>query len=332
MPFWLQLTAALSAALASGLMGAAAVPFLRKLRMCEPQEPPAPGEEAAGDRLRPTMGGILPVFGSLLGLTLSFALYLNFCQADRTSVSFQQELHTLICMALFGVGSAAAGFLTDLMVIRRRLLRRPSAVLRIAAVFFVHLVLLLLWHYFTGIDDPTIMDWGFRKVDAGILYYPITASVLTVVWMSASAMEEDTDGVSISTGGILLLCATVILMQQGMSLHALLGLTAAGACMGSLVWNLHPAKCRIGRTGTWWLAGTVIGTMLPCGRYLVLLLLPAVYMINQLPALRRDAGTAGQPQTLQNRMREAGLSPWQRIGLLAGFAIVCGAAAVLAYH
>ena len=36
MPVWIQMTAALSSALCSGLMGIALIPFLRKCRFCEP--------------------------------------------------------------------------------------------------------------------------------------------------------------------------------------------------------------------------------------------------------------------------------------------------------
>ncbi len=329
MPVWLQLTAALSAALASGIMGIAAVPFLRRLRICEPEEP-VPGEEAAGERLRPTMGGLLCVFGSLLGLTLSFAFYQSFCEPDRTSADYQRELQTLICMTGYGLCGAAAGFVTDFLTIRRRLVRRPAALLRCGAVFLVHLAFLLLWHNLTGAESPTVMDFGFAKFDAGMLWYPITATLLSALWLSASRMEE-TDGMSVSTGGLLLLCAAVILTAQSLPLQAMGALTAAGGCMGSLVWNLHPAKCRLGRTGSWWLSCAVLGAALPGGQYLTLLLLPAVYIVNLLPAFGRKSGMAGASHTLQGRMRQAGLGPWQRIGLLAGFAIVCGAAAVLAH-
>ncbi len=332
MPFWLQLTAALSAALASGIMGAALVPFLRKLRMCEPEAAPKTSEEAAGERLRPTMGGVLLVFGCLFGLALSFALYQNFCIADRTSSAFQRETSGLICIVGYSICTAAAGFCLDWFCVRRRLLKHVPALYKAAVLFLLHLGLLLLYHHLTGSEFANIMDFGFRRVDAGIWYYPLTAALLTLLWMCGVSMEGETDGVSVTTGGVLLLSVTVILMDLAQPLHVLFALTAAGSCMGCLIWNLHPAKCRIGRTGTYWLTSAVIGCTLLSGQYLTMLLLPAVYVLNQLPAWKPGNSNKNKPAALEKRMKQAGMNPWQRIGVLTGFAVFCGIAAVLAYQ
>lgn len=329
MPLWLQLTAALSAALASGLMGAALVPFLRRLRMCVPEEKKSGTEEAAGEQLRPTMGGLLLCFGCLTGFVLGFALYQTFCDADRTSLSFQKETAALACMVGYAVCSGAAGFVLDWLQVKRRALQRPSPVMEGTAVLLLHLALLMLWHHTAAPEQAEIMDFGFWKWDAGVLYIPITALLLTGNWLAASSMEEETDGVSVSVGGILLLFVTVILMELAQPLQAVYPLSAAGACMGCLVWNLHPAKCRIGRTGTQWLAAAVLGSILLSGQYLTLFVLPAVYWINLLPKWQKTDPAQGG--TLQKRIRRSCMNPWQCIGLLAGFAAVCGIAAILAY-
>ncbi len=329
MPLWLQLTAALSAALASGIMGAALIPYLRRLRMCVPDEKSGTGE-AAGEQLRPTMGGLLLLFGCLTGFALGFALYRTIGDTDRTSFSFQRETAALACMAGYAVCSAAAGFVLDWLQVKRRAAKRLSPVMGWMTVYLLHLALLMLWHHTAQPEKATVMDFGFQKFDAGILYVPVTALILTGIWLAASAMEEETDGVSVSVGGILLLFVTIILIELVQPLQAVYTLSAAGACIGCLVWNLHPAKCRIGRTGTQWLAAAVLGGILLSGQYLTLLVLPAVYWVNLLPKYRRAASDQGG--TLQKRMHRSGMNPWQCIGLLAGFAAVCGIAAILAYQ
>ena len=78
MPIWLQMTAAVSAALASGIMGAALVPFLEKYHFCEPEQPEKgtdvndmTDKNGAKEKLRPTMCGLLLCFGIPSGAVCS---------------------------------------------------------------------------------------------------------------------------------------------------------------------------------------------------------------------------------------------------------------------
>lgn len=321
MPLWLQLTAAVSAALASGIMGAALVPFLRKMRFCEPQNPSEHKSEAAGEQLRPTMGGILLVFGCLFGLAVSFALYRTFCVVDSTSVSVQQQTRELLLGTCYALVCAAVGFGMDRRIIGRKPLRRYSPFFRILGVFLLTMVFLMLCG-----SDSTVLDFGFWRYDAGFLYTPLTAAAGTAVWMSASVMEEETDGVSISVGGVILLGMTVLLMQAAQNLHALLSLTAAGACMGCLIWNLHPAKCRLGKTGIYWMSGMLTAICVLSRLHLALLLTAAVYLLNLIPSWKK------QGKTLQEHMRQEGQKPWQQIAVLAGFALFCSVIAMMVYQ
>ncbi len=321
MPLWLQLTAAVLAGLASGIMGAALVPFLQKLRFCEPLEPKEQRTEAAGDRMRPTMGGLLLVFGALFGLAISFALYRTFCVLDSTSVSVQQETRLLLLSVGYALICAAVGFGIDRRIVARKPLRRQPILLRVLAVFLLTALLLVLY----GTED-TVLDFGFFRYDAGFLYLPLTAAAGTLLWMCTCALEEEPDGTTISVGGVLLLGLTILLMQAARDLPVLLTLTAAGACMGTLIWNLHPAKCRLGRTGSFWMSGMLTAVCLLSGLHLALLLTAAVYLLNLIPSWKKHG------KTLQTAMRQEGLKPWQRIAVLAGFAAFCSVIAVMVYR
>ncbi len=317
MPLWLQLTAAASAALAGGIMGAALVPYLQKMRICEPKT--TKEGDAAEQRLRPTMGGLLLVFGTLLGLAVSYALYRTFSVVDNTSLSVQQETKEMFLAVCFAILCGIGGFARDWHIVKRRTIRRISPLLRFLAVFLLNVLFLLLCDM-----GETVLDFGFWKYDAGFLYVPLSAAMGTVLWMSAAAIEEETDGVCISTGGVLLLGMTVLLMQQSQNSHALLTLTAAGASIGCMPWNLHPAKCRIGNVGTFWMSGILTAVCLLSSQHLIMLLMAAPYLINLLPSWKKNSST------LQKQMCDIGMKPWQRIALLAGFAMFCSIVAVLA--
>lgn len=317
MPVWLQLVTALTAAAASGVMGMALVPFLQKLHFCEPDMPS--GNDTEGKKLRPTMCGLLLLFGCMASLVLSFALCRTFCTFDSTSLSVQTETRGMLTCLGYAVLSAAAGFMTDLHIIRRKPLCRFPKLLQ----FFCIFLLTALFQLHSGMD-VTVLDFGFRRYDAGMLYVPLTAAIGAVLWLCIAPLERDTDGMSISIGGIFLLGITILFLQEDRIIHALPALAASGACMGCLIWNLHPAKCRLGKTGSFWMAGIITALSLQHGQYHVLLLTMLVYLLDLLPAWRRG-GT-----TLQTWMQEAGMKHWQRIAVFSGFAAFSSILAVIA--
>lgn len=56
----------------------------------------------------------------------------------------------------------------------------------------------------------------------------------------------------------------------------------AGACVGFLVWNSHPAKMFMGDTGSLFLGGAVVGLAFCTGRPILLLLIGVVYLCEAL--------------------------------------------------
>ncbi len=300
MPIWLQMTAAVSAALASGVMGVALVPFLGKCRFCEPEQSESKEDAAAGNKLRPTMCGLLLCFGILFGLVIGFTLYQQFSGADRTGKDYQLQSSLLRTALLHGVLLTAAGFVSDLLRIRYKLRSRFSPLLQITAVFLVTLGLLTMQQGFVWTVFPA-------------------AAAAAVCWRMTGTAEHETDGVCITLGAIQCLVLTVVLLAKGTALPALYTLTAAGACMGCMVWNLHPAKCQLGDTGRFLLGSIVPILCAAQGDWEVLALNVAVYAVNLLPLLRRKERT-----TLLVMMEQAGLAPWKRITLLAVFAVFCG--------
>ncbi len=312
---WIQLTAAVCGALAAGGMGRAFVSFLEKFRFCETVRLGADGDAPTG--LRPTMGGLLLVFGTLCGMTLSGALCIGMGEADRTAFSVQEGItHT---MQSFGYALlfAAAGLWLDIRRVRRSPLVRLPLPARAAAVFIPSWLLVLWQQRGEHVLDLTYFSW-----DAGVFFAPLCALMMTVLWFSAAALEEEPEGVGLTAGGVLLLSLAVLLLGKNRMFPALLSLSAAGACAGAMVWCLFPAKCRLGLTGRFWLAGIL--TALAGEMPLPMLLVTAAYLVNLLPCLFRSK-TGGR--TLLCRMGEG--SALAVIGLFTGFAAFCGILAVV---
>ncbi|MDE6657841.1 MAG: hypothetical protein K2J88_04585, partial [Oscillospiraceae bacterium] len=116
MPIWLQFVAVLISGLLSGFMGIALIPFLEKCKFCLPESDNK--NNNINTRLRPTMCGILLIFGIIVGLVINYTLYLQFGGADRTSIEFQTESHVLWLILGYALVIGFAGFVLDYLQIK----------------------------------------------------------------------------------------------------------------------------------------------------------------------------------------------------------------------
>lgn len=319
MPIRLQFYAAVIAAVTCAVMGKAFIPFMKKQRFCE-EESPQNADEAVKPLLLPTMGGLLAVFGCILGFVPSYLLYRASVVYDRTSVSVQTDARELIAAIIFVLIWTILGVLADLYVIRRKPLKAQPLILRIAFVYVTVLLFLML-----GGSGQAYLDFGFFRYHAGILGMLLTAAIGTGLFLLSDAHGAKIDGMQISVGGILCLGMAVLLLQEEKYPFALLALAAAGACMGCFVWNLHPAKCRLGKTGAFWNSAMLTALCLLTHQHTAMLLALAVYLMDVLPCVRKSGAS------LQKQMQTAGIKPWQSIAVFAGFACFCSITAIMLY-
>ena len=303
-PVWLQMVTALSAAAAAGTMGAALVPFLESRGLCDLEKQQTVEDAAEKEVRRPTMGGLLLCFGILFGLVLGAALLREFGSLDRTSLQYREQTVLLRTLLLHGVILALGGFVTDHARVRGRMRFHVNILLPLGAVFLLSAGLLLLQEGMTY----TIL---------------LPAAVTAVCWQVIQTAEKGTDGMSITLGTVQLLMMTVVLLKEKEAMPALYTLAGAGACMGCMVWGLHPAKCRLGSTGTYLLGGMVPLLCAAQGRWKLLALTMAVYVLNALPLLKK-----GERLTLLERMEKTGMAAWKRIAVLTCFAVFCSVLAV----
>ena len=322
MPIWLQLVTAVSAGGVSALLGIALMPYLKKLRYFPPQAPkPDAAQESEGEspktehpeavqeEQRPIMGGLLTAAGILFALVLGGTLFLQFGGADRTGSDFSDQLSLLEGMGVYIGTLWAVGVLNDWQMVHKRF--NPTfwfsltlPIVLIAGLLTVSIVFV----------DATMQQWY-------LILLPVVA-VLCFGWMCD--LERNTDGAMLTVNAVELLFLTMLLLKRSMYLPSLLTLASAGACLGSLVWCLHPAKCQMGRTGQFLLAAIVPIVCLLCGMYKELALFMAVCLLQRLYRFRKP-----NHQFLTEAMADSGIQPHARIGILTGIAAFCGVMALL---
>lgn len=312
MPIWLQLVTALSAGAVSALMGRALVPYLQKLRCYPPEVPKEGADTAAGEERRPIMGGLLLIAGMLFSMVLCVTLYLQFGGADRTSAAFAQQVDLLRAAGVYAAVLAVIGIVSDYLTIRGRYRPRirRTVLLPLAAVAGVGAVIL-------GRSEDV------SRIALLAAALPAAAVVCLLLMHSA---DKNTDGTLLTVNTLEFLVLTVLLLKRSEQLLSVYTLAAAGACMGCMVWSLHPAKCRIGYTGSDLLGGIVPMVCVLEGLYRELALFMAVYVIQELYRLRRHSG---KRLTLTEGLEAGGVAPFGRIAIMAGFAAFCGVTALL---
>ena len=255
----------LGAFLLSVLLGPRVIEFLRVLKFGQNINEHVPGHQAKQGT--PTMGGLLFV----LSLLLTLGLGLAFVPTLRP-ISPQ-----LVAVVLVFVAHAGLGFLDDFLKARRGkslglLARQKLAGQVVIALVFVG------WLYLTAQADFTTQVWFWRDqhFDFGYVYYAL-AFFLMIGMSNAANLTDGLDGLA---GGLSLFTLLGLALTTHPNFAQLpeFGFTLAGACLGFLWYNAHPAKVFMGDTGSLAL-GSSFAVLAILGKQEVLLLLFAVVFL-----------------------------------------------------
>ena len=163
----------------------------------------------------------------------------------------QVKVFAGLAMAL---GYGAIGFMDDFISIKNHrnlgLTERQKLILQFLAAGAYLLTL-----YLAGEDTATTVPF-LGPVDLGLFYYPL-AAVLLVGLTNAVNFTDGVDGLNTTVSFFALLFLALCAGVLSMAGLAAMGMAAAAACVGFLIWNFHPAKVFMGDTGSLFLGGMV---------------------------------------------------------------------------
>jgi phospho-N-acetylmuramoyl-pentapeptide-transferase len=134
-------------------------------------------------------------------------------------------------------------------------------------------------------DGSTCIDLGFWKTPSlGIFYYIIMIPVI-IYLTNAVNLTDGVDGLCGSVTFIAMLIFTVCCAYLRENELSCFTMALAGGCLGFLIWNLNPAKCFMGDTGSMFLGASVTGVALILHKHLLLVLVALVYIIEALSVM-----------------------------------------------
>lgn len=307
----------LAAFLAAVLLGPRTIDFLRVLKFGQNINEHVPGHQAKQGT--PTMGGLLIALSLLLtlGLGAAFAPILR-------PVSPQ-----LIAVLLVFAAHAALGFLDDFLKARRGkslglLARQKLAGQVVIALLFVG------WLYLTAQPEFTtqVWFWHTQHVDLSYGYY-VLAFFLLIGMSNAANLTDGLDGLA---GGlsIFTLIGLALTTHPNFGQLPVFACTLAGACLGFLWYNAHPAKVFMGDTGSLALGSSFAALALIGKQEVLLLLFAVVFLIETGSVMIQVAvfkATGGKPNgrrvfKITPIHHHFELSGWKETQVVARFWIV----------
>ncbi len=250
------------------VLGAVLIPLLRRLKAGQSIREEGPKWHMSKQGT-PTMGGLM--FIAAVTVT-AFTLGLPGLLAGDTSGVF-----VLVFALVFG----AIGFLDDYFKVVKKtnlgLTALQKFLLQMAAAAAFLVLLRATGHLSGAVTIPffsVVIDvpWGI---------YLFIALFYVVGFVNAVNLTDGVDG--LATGVTIPVTATFagtfLLLRGEGNTAALLAAALAGALIGFLFYNFHPARVFMGDTGSLFLGGALCGLAFACDVPLLLIPLGAIYLV-----------------------------------------------------
>lgn len=284
MSLWIinLITALLSFAIA-GISGKWLVPFLHRIKFGQPIKTEDGPQWHAKKQGTPTMGGFMFIISTVITAVGGYWAYRIRYGLDTTAPETHNAFFRLLSVIVFSLLFGLIGFIDDYTKVARKNNDGLTPWQKIVLQTLFGLGFLFMIFKFG--DGSTCIDLGFWvSPSLGIFYYIIMIPVI-IYLTNAVNLTDGVDGLCGSVTFVVMLVFTVccaFLRENELSCFTM---ALAGGCLGFLIWNLNPAKCFMGDTGSMFLGAAVTGVGLVLHKHLLLLLVALVYIIEALSVM-----------------------------------------------
>jgi phospho-N-acetylmuramoyl-pentapeptide-transferase len=212
-----------------------------------------------------------PTFGGLM-------IWLPTFLVTAVAVDWWRHQSILLPLAVIGI-TGAAGFIDDLGTLQHR--RQAGLSWRFKIGFVTLLAVAAAWVLYDHVDVQSINVPWRGSYHLGLFYLPI--AVITIVGTtSAVAVTDGLDALAGGTTLIAFIAYGIIAFIQGQDFVATFAFIIAGANLGFLWYNAHPALVFMGDTGALALGSSLAVVALMTGQWLLLPLIGVVFVLEAL--------------------------------------------------
>jgi phospho-N-acetylmuramoyl-pentapeptide-transferase len=212
-----------------------------------------------------------PTFGGLMIWAPTFLV---------TAVAVDWRDHQSILLPLAAIGATGvAGFVDDLGTLQHR--RQSGLSWRFKVIFTTALAAGAAWILYDRIDVQSInVPWA-GSYEMGLFYIPVAIATI-VATTSAVAVTDGLDALAGGTTLIAFIAYGIIAFIQGQSYVATFAFIIAGANLGFLWFNAHPAMVFMGDTGALALGSSLSVVALMTGHWLLLPVIGVIFVMEAL--------------------------------------------------
>ncbi len=276
-----SLIAAIVGFVATAVLGIVIIPYLRKLKFGQTilEEGPNWHKSKQGT---PTMGGIMMIIGVLLAVVIAYGYSAIAGKPFAKEVADSATIHRSVTGIVMALCMAGIGFADDyIKVVKKRNLglnARQKTFLQLL-VSALYLAILCIG----GMDTTYIPFVGEVNIVSGwgLLFWPIA---LLFIYGFTNAVNL-TDGIDGLAASVTMVVSCAFMLGAGYisnySTNAI-GAALAGACVGFVFWNSHPAKVFMGDTGSMFLGGMVVALSFGIGKPILLIFAGITYFLEAL--------------------------------------------------
>ena len=223
------------------------IPILKKLKVGQIERDDGP-ESHLKKQGTPTMGGVIMIIAVTVITAGIFLYYIN---------KEPNMAKNMIALLLTAIGFGLIGFIDDFkkLVLKNTKGLKPAYKMIGLLIISVAYVMYLIYIVKNG-TDITIPLLNTNLSLPTTIYIPFAIFILLGT-SNAINLTDGIDGLSTSVTSIIITCLTVIGIIFDIKEVAVFGSIVVGACLGFLMFNLHPAKVFMGDTGSLLLGGVI---------------------------------------------------------------------------
>ncbi|MBQ2871100.1 phospho-N-acetylmuramoyl-pentapeptide-transferase [bacterium] len=262
----ITIVAALVALVLSLLFGVVYLDFLKKKVYTQPVLEDAP-ETHAKKNGTPTTGGAMIVLAIIVASIIALPM---------EQVTTPQAFLILLTLFFFTL----TGFQDDM----QKITKNQNKGLSPKGKLFLQFTIALLPTLYLFMNKMTLVSILGFNLDLS-WFYPIFSIFVITGASNAVNLTDGLDGLASSNCVVAFACCAIIALLGGNADIAIICAATAGACLGFLYFNKHPAQVFMGDTGSLALGG-LLGTVAVMGKFeLYLPFLAVIFIIETLSVM-----------------------------------------------
>lgn len=229
---------------ATVLLGFIVVPILKKKKIGQVVREEGPKSHLQKNGT-PIMGGIIII----LVVTAILAFFVK-----------DYPILIMPMVAIFGYG--VVGFLDDF---KKLILKDPEGMspkMKMLGLFIVTAILIVLYLFVFNLGTSIIIPIFNQPISLGIPIFILFAAFILLGTTNAVNLTDGLDGLATGVVAIIMTFFTLEALKQQNYEMVVFSASTVGACIGFLLFNMHPAKVFMGDTGSLALGGAVAITAL----------------------------------------------------------------------